>query len=80
MCVCVCVGISVPEKRTGATDEQGKKKVKYVARQRKNKKKPDESSNGAQSAETVDSHDTTKPSEAEIEVWMICSAIYSVAL
>jgi hypothetical protein len=64
----VCVGISVPEKRAEATDEQGKKKVKYGARQRKNKKKPDESSNGAQSTETAESHDTTKPSEAELEV------------
>ena len=68
----VYVGISVPEKRAGPTDEQGKKKVIYGARQRKNKKKQDESSSQAQSLETADTHEdssTTKPSGAELEVW-----------
>ena len=63
------VGISVPEKRAGPTDEQGKKKVMYVSRQRKNKKKLDESSSQAQSLDTHEDSSTTKPSEAEPEVW-----------
>ena len=49
-------------------DEQGKKKVKYVARQRKNKKKPetgDEDSTTAPSAEAVE---TTKRPEDDQEV------------
>ena len=79
----VCVGISVPEKRAGATDEQGKKKVIYGARQRKSKKKQDEASSSAQSAETAETQDdssTTKQSEAELEVHELCCEVPSVAL
>ena len=43
------VGISVPEKQQTA-GEEGKKKVRYVERQRKNKKKED---TGDSSAEPV---------------------------
>ena len=77
------VGISVPEKRAGATDEQGKKKVMYGARQRKNKKKQDENSSHAQSLETADTHEdssTAKPSEAELEVWELYSKVHSIIL
>lgn len=64
-------GISVPEKRAGVADEQGKKKVMYGARQRKNKKKQDESSTSAQSAEATETQDSSSPSmqpEAKLEV------------
>ena len=55
----------------------------YGARQRKNKKKQDEASSSAQSAETVETKDdssTTKQSEAELEVHELCSEVHTVTL
>ena len=76
-------GISVPEKRAGATDDQGKKKVMYGVRQRSNKKKQDETSISSQSAEAMETQESSSPSkqpEAELEVHEICSGVHSIAL
>lgn len=62
------VGISVPEKRQ-VTAEEGKKKVLYGARQRRNKKKGEIGEESATASNIETESQTSGPAPTQPEVW-----------